>query len=136
MAYGEGDASFRAAGGEVGLRRLVDDFYDRMDRTDYARGIRALHPPDLELARDKLARFLCGWLGGPKRYQARYGSISIPEVHGHLAIGATERDAWLALMRETVAAQPYADDFKQYLLTQLAVPAERIREVCAMRRDS
>jgi hemoglobin len=80
-----------------------------------------------------LARFLCGWLGGPHRYQERYGPISIPGVHGHLAIGEAERDAWLALMREAIAAQPYADDFKHYLLTQLAVPAERIRQVCAMR---
>ena len=26
--YGDGDASFRAAGGVVGLRKLVNDFYD------------------------------------------------------------------------------------------------------------
>ncbi len=29
-SYGTGDASFQAAGGEDGLRQLVDKFFDRM----------------------------------------------------------------------------------------------------------
>ena len=28
--YGTGDASYQAAGGEAGIRKLVDDFFDRM----------------------------------------------------------------------------------------------------------
>lgn len=130
MAYGDGDASFQAAGGEAGIAVLVDTFYALMDTRAVADTIRAMHPRDLTIARDKLARFLCGWLGGPKRYQEKYGGISIPGVHAHLTVGAAERDAWLAVMTEAVAAQPYADDFKDYLLRQLAVPAERIRQVC------
>ena len=136
MAYGDGDASFQAAGGEAGLLRLVDDFYDLMETRPYAATIRAMHPPDLTVARDKLARFLCGWLGGPKRYQERYGSISIPGSHAHLDVDADARDAWLMLMREALAAQPMADDFKDYLLGALAVPAERVRVVCAQLRAS
>ncbi len=31
-SYGTGDATFRAAGGEAGIRRLVDAFYDIMER--------------------------------------------------------------------------------------------------------
>lgn len=30
--YGIGDASYQAAGGEAGIRTLVDDFYDAMAR--------------------------------------------------------------------------------------------------------
>jgi hemoglobin len=30
--------------------------------------IRKMHPDNLEVSVDKLARFLCGWLGGPKLY--------------------------------------------------------------------
>ena len=36
---------------------------------------------DLTLAREKLLVFLCGWLGGPKEYAARFGPIRIPAVH-------------------------------------------------------
>jgi len=125
--YGVGDASFHAAGGEDGIRRLVDDFYDAMERLPQAAAIRAMHPADLATARDKLARFLCGWLNGPKRYQEKYGPISIPGSHAHLPIDAAARDAWLACMLEALARQPYAEDFKRYLMAQLSVPAERVR---------
>lgn len=125
--YGVGDASFRAAGGEAGLRRLVDDFYEAMERLPAAAAIRAMHPTDLTSSRDKLARFLCGWLNGPKLYQEKYGSISIPGVHAHLAVDAAARDAWLACMADALARQPWAEDFRQYLLRQLSVPAERVR---------
>jgi hemoglobin len=126
-AYGIGDASFRAAGGEEGIRRLVDRFYDLMNERSDAKRIRAMHPDDLAISRDKLSRFLCGWLGGPKRYSEKYGPIRIPRAHAHLDIGVEERDAWLSCMRAAVAEQPYTDDFKAYLLRELAVPAERIR---------
>ncbi len=132
-AYGTGDASFRAAGGEEGLRRLTEAFYAQMDSLPEAREIRAMHPPDLSMATDKLARFLCGWLGGPKRYQEKYGPISIPDAHRHLDVSASERDAWLACMERAIAAQPFRTSFKTYLLAQLRIPAERIRVVCAER---
>ena len=86
MAYGDGDATFRACGGEAGLRRLVERFYAEMDTLPEARRIRRLHPPDLEVSIDKLARFLCGWTGGPKRYSEKYGPIRIPVAHQHLPV--------------------------------------------------
>lgn len=125
--YGEGDASFQAAGGEAGLRALVDAFYDIMAQLPQAQKIRAMHAEDLALSRDKLARFLCGWLGGPRRYSEKYGPINIPQAHRHLSIGEAERDAWLACMAQAIEQQPYAEDFKVYLLKALAVPAERCR---------
>lgn len=64
-AFGTGDASYQAAGGIDGLRRLVDDFYRLMDERPEAALIRRMHPQDLSMARDKLACFLSGWLGGP-----------------------------------------------------------------------
>ena len=124
--YGVGDASYQAAGGEPGIRRLVDSFYDEMETLPLAAGIRAMHPRDLSTARDKLARFLCGWLNGPNRYREKYGAISIPGAHAHLAIGPAERDAWLACMENAIARQPYPRDFKRYLLVQLSVPANRV----------
>lgn len=131
MSYGQGDASFRAAGGVEGITALVDRFYAIMDARPQARTIRRMHPEDLTLSRDKLARFLCGWLGGPRRYQARYGPIRIPAAHARFAIGEAERDAWMECMAQAVAEQPYDEAFKVYLLRQLAVPAERVRQACA-----
>ena len=125
--YGIGDASFQAAGGETGLRALVDQFYLNMDSAPGAQVIRRLHAPDLGSARDKLARFLCGWLGGPRRYQEKYGAISIPGVHQRFAIGSVEKNAWMSCMERAVNAQPWEEDFKRYFMQQIVIPAERVR---------
>ena len=134
--YGEGDASFQAAGGEEGIRKLVDRFYDQMDERPDAASIRRMHPRDLSSSRDKLARFLCGWLGGPRRYAEKYGSIQIPKVHVRFPIHEAERDAWLDCMRAALDDFPVEDDFKAYLLRELYVPAERIRVAVVAREQS
>jgi hemoglobin len=92
-----------------------------------------MHDPDLALSREKLKVFLCAWLGGPNEYRARFGPISIPGVHAHLAIGVAERDAWLYCMEAAVAAQPWREDFKEYFMRAIAVPAERVRLACGHR---
>jgi len=93
--YGFSDTSFQTAGGLEGIRQLVDDFYKFMDELPEAAGIRAMHKADLTESRDKLTLFLCGWMGGPKLYWDKYGSINIPRDHMHLPIDAHARDAWL-----------------------------------------
>lgn len=124
--YGMEDASFKAAGGVEGIRKLVEDFYRIMDTLPDATIIRHMHPDDLDVSVDKLARFLCGWLGGPRLYNEKYGAISIPAAHAHLVIGEHERDSWLRCMQEAISLQAYAPEFADYLFIQLRVPAERI----------
>ena len=126
--YGDGDTSFQVAGGVEGIQRLVDDFYAMMDQLPEARAIRALHPQDLSVSRDKLARFLCGWLGGPKLFRDKYGPIRLLNAHRQFDIGVKEREAWLLCMERALEVQPYAAEFKHYLLEQLFVTAERIRK--------
>ena len=127
--YGMGDASFQAAGGVGGITKLVDDFYRYMDELPEAKTIREMHETDLTIVKDKLVRFLCSWLGGPRLYHEKYGSISIPGVHRPFAIGEAERDAWLLCMQKAIACQPYAPDFADYLNAQFRIPAERIYQV-------
>lgn len=128
--YGTEDASYQAAGGLEGITKLVDAFYDEMDRLPEAAIIRRIHNADLSESRRKLTYFLSGWLGGPKLYSQHYKPIIIPQAHSHLSIGEAERDAWMLCMERAIAKQPFADDFKKYLLEQLYVPAERTRVVC------
>lgn len=128
--YGQGDASYRAAGELEGLTRLVDAFYGYMETLPEAKDLLAMHSDDLALSRKKLAFFLSGWLGGPKRYSETFGSIRIPLAHRHLPVGQTEHDLWLLCMEKAIAEQPYEEDFKSYLLEQLKVPAGRVKQVC------
>lgn len=126
-SYGEAETSFHAAGGFEGIKQLVDDFYDAMEVLPQAQHIRNMHSPNLDESRDKLTRFLTGWLGGPKLFSEKYGPIRIPVAHRHLSIGPAERDAWLACMQVAVNKQDYRQDFRDYLMAQLYVPAERSR---------
>ncbi|BCG65894.1 MAG: hemoglobin [Methyloprofundus sp.] len=130
--YGTLDSSYIAAGAELGVRKLVDEFYQQMETQERGKHIRAMHTEDLHIIKDKLSLFLIGWLGGPRNYGEKYGSISIPTVHQHLDISEEERDAWLFCMQAALEHQAYDEDFKQYLMQQLAFPAERIRQVSQM----
>lgn len=129
--YGIDDGSFQAAGGEIGIRKLVDRFFEHMGADSRFKIIYDMHPDDIVISNDKLARFLCGWLGGPKLFREKYGPISIPAVHQHLSIGTDERDQWLTCMKESIAEQDYEAGFKEYLIQQLSIPAEAVRKRCS-----
>ncbi|ROL72613.1 group II truncated hemoglobin [Pseudomonas vranovensis] len=124
--FGTADASYQAAGGIDGLRRLVDDFYRLMDENPEARSVRQMHPQSLEASRDKLACFLSGWLGGPRLFSERYGPIAIPAFHAQWPINERHSAIWLGCMQQAIALQEYSAEFAEYLLRQLRVPAERI----------
>ncbi len=127
--YGELDASYHAAGGLEGITQLVESFYCYMQQLAEAKSIRDMHPKDLTVTKDKLVCFLSGWLGGPRLYGEKYGSLSIPMAHKHLDISLDEKEAWLLCMQKAADEQPYEESFKKYLLQQLAFPAERIYQV-------
>jgi hemoglobin len=123
IVYGIGDSTFQAAGGEAGIQALVEEFYRQMSALESAKVIHAMHKEDLTLIKDKLFRFLCGWMGGAKLYQEKYGSIAIPLAHNHLDIGTEEVDAWLECMQKALQKQAYPEELQQYLLKRLAIPA-------------
>ena len=93
---------FTAVGGEPGVRRLVDRFYDLMDLEPALAGIRRLHPGTLDGSRDKLFWFLCGWLGGPQHYTDRFGHPMLRARHLPYTIGIAERDQWMACMTQAL----------------------------------
>lgn len=93
---------FDRIGGEPGVRRLVDRFYDLMDTLPEARGIRALHPASLDGSRDKLHWFLEGWLGGPPAYVERFGHPRLRARHLPFPIADAERDQWMRCMRRAL----------------------------------
>lgn len=90
-------------GGEAGVRRLVDAFYDQMESDPDAAGVRGLHGPDLALARDRLADWLSGWLGGPAVFHQRHpGRPCLMSAHHAFDIGPLETGQWLSCMRRAL----------------------------------
>jgi hemoglobin len=123
--YGFEDTSLRTIGGEDGVRKLVDLFYDHMQTLPEAHGVLTMHP-DIPLARDKLTAFLTGWLGGPKRFSERWGPIRIPAAHAHLPITEADHDGWVLCMDRAIEAMDVPDDFKTYFKREIRVPAHRV----------
>lgn len=118
---------FDQFGGEAGVRRLVDAFYDRMDFEPAFKDIRALHPTTLDGSRDKLFWFLCGWMGGPNHYIERFGHPRLRARHLPYPIGSPERDAWMACMRIALEDCEVNPLQTSWLLGQLSGTADWMR---------
>ncbi len=106
---------YEQLGGEDGVRRLVQRFYDLMDALPAARAARAVHPADVTHAREKLFLFLSGWLGGPSLYIERFGHPRLRARHMPFAIGDAERDGWMLCMKQALAESPL-DETKRLAL--------------------
>lgn len=125
--YGVGDKSYLAAGGESGLLNLCSDFYHIMDTLPTASHIRGMHKADLFYMRDRLALFLCAWLGGPRDWFLKNHYPAIPELHKIFIINEDEKQSWLICMDQAIEKQNWDEDFKEYLAAQFRVPAEVVR---------
>ncbi len=114
---------YELIGGEKALLSLVDRFYFFMDTMPEAAGIRAMHSKSLSGARDKLFKFLSGWLGGPDLFIQQYGHPRLRQRHFPFAIGSSERDQWMLCMDKALNEMPMDADIRESLsqaLQQLA----------------
>ena len=130
---------YDAIGGEQAILSLVDRFYFYMDSLPEAQCIRAMHQPDLTSAKDKLFKFLSGWLGGPNLFIEEFGHPMLRARHLRFAIGESERDQWMLCMNKALAEMTMDPGLKtkiQNALQQLAThminqePAQRTEAVC------
>lgn len=92
-------------GGDAGVRKLVDRFYDLMDERDDVKTLRDLHAKSLRISRDKLYMFLSGWLGGPQLYAEKYGHPRLRARHLPFRITSNERDQWMSCMNQALEEQ-------------------------------
>lgn len=106
---------YELMGGAAMVRRLVDHFYDVMERDPVAAGVRAMHPADLGGSREKLFMFLSGWLGGPSLYIEQFGHPRLRARHLPVSIGESERDQWMYCMLKALEAQPMTQDLRTHL---------------------
>jgi hemoglobin len=118
---------YELLGGDVGVRQLTSDFYGLMDTLPEAAPIRAMHKGDLAEMTDKLGTFLIGWLGGPQRYQERFGRVIIPLAHRPFSIGPDERDQWLMCMQGALEKTSLDASMKARLMDSFGRMAEMCR---------
>lgn len=118
---------YELIGGDAKVRALIDRFYDLMDTAPEFYLIRKLHPADLSGSRDKLYRFLSGWLGGPQLYAEKYGHPMLRARHLPFAIGTNERDAWITCMRQALDSTVEDEKLRSWLIEQLFKTADWMR---------
>jgi hemoglobin len=106
---------YELLGGEMGVRTLVDRFYDLMDSSSEAVHVRAIHPVDLRQSREKLFMFLSGWSGGPPLYMEKIGHPRLRQRHMPFPIGRTERDEWLWCMNKALGECQLDEKLAGYL---------------------
>ena len=118
---------YELVGGEVGLRALVERFYDLIDSAPEAAQIRALHPKRLKQSREKFFMFLSGWTGGPQLYVEKYGHPRLRMRHMPFAISSIERDQWIWCMHKALDESQLDPRAVEYLKKHLAESADFLR---------
>ncbi|MBK8452866.1 MAG: group II truncated hemoglobin [Thiofilum sp.] len=114
-------------GGEAAVLQLATRFYEIMDTIPEAWELRKLHPQDLIISRDKLFKFLSGWLGGPPLYVQEYGHPMLRARHLPFPINMQMRDQWLLCMDQALAEQVSDIQLKQALQFAFRQTADHMR---------
>ncbi|MDB4877943.1 MAG: globin [Gemmatimonadetes bacterium] len=118
---------YELLGGDAGIRRLVDRFYDLMDSAPEAANVRALHAASLQASRQKLYLYLTGWTGGPQWYVEQRGHPRLRMRHAPFPIATRERDEWLWCMDQALSEHSMPDALRESLRQQLHALADHMR---------
>lgn len=118
---------YELIGGDAGVRRLVDRFYDLMDTAPEAQHVRALHAASLKSSREKLYLFLTGWTGGPPVYIEKFGHPRLRMRHFPFAIATRERDEWLWCMDRALAEHDMPEEVRAELTERFHALADHMR---------
>ncbi len=122
---------FEWIGGEEKIKAMVERFYDLMDLEPGYADLRAAHGSDLANARQRLAWFLTGWMGGPQHYTERFGHPRLRARHMPFKIGIKERDQWLACMDQAMGETDVPEDLRKRLKESFFQTADWMRNVGA-----
>ena len=92
---------FERIGGREVVRRITEDFYERVERDPE---LRPLFPEDLASGREKQAMFLEQWLGGEPLYSQRFGHPRLRRRHFPFVIDERAAGRWLRHMGDAFRA--------------------------------
>ncbi|MDW8172599.1 MAG: globin [Anaerolineae bacterium] len=92
---------YEMVGGDATFKRLVDDFYARIEADPV---LRPMFPKDLEDGKRWQFLFLTQYWGGPPRYIEERGHPRLRMRHMPYAITPTMRDLWVKHMLAAIDA--------------------------------
>lgn len=112
------DTLYQRVGGETGVRRLVETFYDIVESDPVGRPVKLLQlrGHGIPHARIDQFNFLSGFFGGPRLFAERYGHSDVRLIHAHVEIDREARDSWLTCMDMAIDQMGLERGLKQALM--------------------
>lgn len=117
---------YEALGGEAGIKRLVNRFYELMDELPEAYTVRQLHPESLAGSATSLFEYLSGWFGGPSLYIAKKGHPRLRMRHAPYPVGQVVRDEWMLCMTQALTEQVPDEAFRARLIETFSQMADHL----------
>lgn len=103
------------------IRRLVEDFYSRLEQDPE---LRSIFPEKLERGKEGQYLFLVQYFGGPGDYSEQRGHPRLRMRHAPFPIGPHESELWLGHMLDAIEAvgipEPARTTMREYF--QKAAP--------------
>lgn len=122
---------YNLVGGDETFQRLVDVFYERIERDPL---LRPMFPANLEPGKHRQYLFLTQFFGGPARYNEQRGHPRLRLRHSPFPIDEAARSRWLehmlAAIDETGIDEPMRSVMRNYfdrasaMLVNRADPAD------------
>lgn len=94
---------YQIVGGDGVIVQIAERFYDIMDSDPAYASLRALHARDLEPVRHGFARFLAGWMGGPRDWFDR--GTCVVSLHRSFPIDRDIAGQWAEAMQRAIDGQ-------------------------------
>ncbi|HEY3327650.1 MAG TPA: group II truncated hemoglobin [Novimethylophilus sp.] len=112
------ESLYSLIGGEHGVKRLVETFYDVVEDCPEGHAVNILHLRGHGVAHSRIEQFgfLSGFLGGPRLYSEKYGHSDVRLMHEHVEIDAEAKDAWLTCMSMAIDKVGLEPGLKQKLM--------------------
>lgn len=90
---------YASVGGEATFRRLVDEFYARVEADPV---LRPMFPEDMGPGKEWQRLFLIQFFGGPAQYAGERGHPRLRMRHGPFRIDREARERWLKHMLDAI----------------------------------
>ena len=115
-------------GGDEGVHRLVETFYNIVETDETAKKLHILHLRGNGIANSKLEQhlFMSGFLGGPKLYLEKHGQANLKTMHEHVKVDDESKDIWLSCMEKAMIAVSITEDIQQKLMLIFKPVADRL----------
>ena len=115
-------------GGEEGIIKLVNVFYDIVETNPEGHKLHLLHlrGNGIDHSRVEQFNFLSGFLGGPKLYVEKHGHSNVRNMHEHVEINSEAKDIWLKCMSAAIDHIGIVPTIKDKLMSNFTAIAERL----------